>query len=185
MDEQDALKAATDAALKSPCAKSKRGVVIWGYQTGIYAAKPNAPPPGFHCDGSTTCRAACGKVAVHAEQAAILDCHRWGKPTRGLEMLHVKVVGGKAVPSGGPSCPDCSKLIVEAGFSGMWLYEDSPDGPTLVRYTADEFHTLTLKNCGLHPHAKEPECETSPPAHPSSLESVVRQDTEKTLLAGG
>ena len=29
-------------------------------------------------------------------------------------MLHVKVVDGQAVPSGPPSCVDCSKLILTA-----------------------------------------------------------------------
>jgi hypothetical protein len=75
-----------------------------------------------------------------------------------MEMLHVKVeqVNGVwvGVTSGGPSCPDCSKLILECGIAGMWLYEDSPEGPRLVRYTADEFHDLTLRNCGLHPYKK-------------------------------
>lgn len=165
MNEHDALKAATDAARMSPCAKSKRGVVVWTPASGVFSACHNAPPPGFRCDGSETCRASCSKVAVHAEQAAILDCHKYGKPVSRMEMLHVKVEKKDgtwvAVTSGGPSCPDCSKLIVESGIAGMWLYEDGPDGPRLVRYTAAEFHDLTLKNCGLHPYKKVPECSQS------------------------
>lgn len=177
LDENDALKVATDAACQSPCAKSKRGVVVWGPGTGVMAATYNAPPAGYRCDGSPACRASCRKVAVHAEQAAILDAHRWGKPVRGLEMLHVKVEGGKAVPSGGPSCPDCSKLIVAAGLSGMWLYEADPTSPSpkLRRYTADEFHRLTLENCKLHPFAEDPTCTS-----PSSSASAVAPVTAKT-----
>ena len=36
-----------------------------------------------------------------------------------------------------------------AGIAGMWLYVDGDDGPTLRRWTAADFHSETLKNCGL------------------------------------
>lgn len=73
-------------------------------------------------------------------------------------MLHTKVVfeGGQwvSVPGGPPSCPDCSKLILEAGIDGMWLVEERDGNTVLVRYTAAEFHDQTLRNCGLHPYKK-------------------------------
>ena len=118
----------------------------------------NHPPEPQHCDGSDSCRASCGKVAVHAEQAALLQCRDKGLPVRGAEMLHTKVtlVSGTwiGVFGGPPSCPDCSKLILEAGIDGMWLVEEREGKPTLVRYTAAEFHDQTLRNCGLHPYKK-------------------------------
>lgn len=155
MDEKGALAEAVRAGSFSPCAKSKRGVVIWSPIEGVVAWGWNAPPDGFRCDGSDECRASCGKVAVHAEQAALLACISKGVRARGLEMIHTKVVlvaGVWAGVFGGPpSCPDCSKLILEAGIAGMWLVEEREGRPTLVRYAADEFHRLTLQNCGLHP----------------------------------
>ena len=57
------------------------------------------------------------------------------------EMLHVQVVEDRIVPSGPPSCPQCSKLILESGIAGMWLLHD--DG--WKRYDAREFHELTLR----------------------------------------
>jgi len=150
MTENDALKHAIDAGRGSMCAKSKRGVVIFSRSAGIISAASNGPPPGFKCDGSDACKAGCGLVAVHAEQRAILDAHYFGKAVSRTEMLHVKVVDGKAVPSGGPSCVHCSKLILGANIEVMWLLEDVGGLPTLVRYTALDFHRATLKNCGLH-----------------------------------
>jgi hypothetical protein len=60
-------------------------------------------------------------------------------------MLHVKVVKGIATISGPPSCWQCSRLILEAGIAGMWLLHSEG----LHRYTAEEFHRLTLEHCKL------------------------------------
>lgn len=159
MDENTALQAATRAGGFSPCGKSKRGVVIWSTNDpSIIGFGWNHPPEPQYCDGSSSCRASCGKVAVHAEQAALLQCRDLGRVIRGAEMLHTKVVfeDGKwvSVPGGPPSCPDCSKLMLEAGIDGVWLVEERDGNSTLVRYTAVEFHHQTLQNCGLHPYKK-------------------------------
>ena len=152
MDQHEALKLARQVGARSPCAKSKRGVVVWTPHQ-VVATGFNAPPHGFSCEGSDACRAACGQVCVHAEQAAILAANPGGLD--GAEMLHVKVEatagGAWTVPGGGPSCVACSKLILEAGIAGMWLLEEREGKPTLVRYTADEFHAATLANLGLPP----------------------------------
>lgn len=159
MTPERALEEAVRVGASSPCAKSKRGVVI--FHPSIYlewsfvaAEGCNAPPSSFRCDGSDACRKACGRVCVHAEQAALLDLlsdvsHRSFDTIRDLEMLHVKVVEGKPVPSGGPSCIECSKLILASGLAAMWLLEDRGDGAKLYRYTALEFHEMTLKNLDL------------------------------------
>lgn len=118
----------------------------------------NHPPGRIACDGSESCRASCGKLAVHAEQDALLRCVASGLQVHGLEMLHTKValVDGLwvSVPGGPPSCSDCSKLILEAGIDGMWLMEKREGEARPVRYTASEFHEQTLRNCGLHPYKK-------------------------------
>ncbi len=151
MDHIEALSLATKIATGAGCAKSKRGVVIWSDE-GVLAAGSNSPPTGFICGGS--CGPQCNKVAVHAEQRALMNCLKRGKRVVGAEMLHVKVTQQEdgvwlATAGGPPSCVDCSKLILESGIAGMWLYEDRPEGPSLVRYTAQEFHEATLTNLGL------------------------------------
>lgn len=127
----------------SPCCKSKRGIVLVS-SSGIEAVACNAPPEGFSCTGTDFCKKNCNKLCVHAEEAALLD-HTGGGD---LEMIHVKTVNGELVPSGNPSCWQCSRAIVHAGVKGMWLYH--ADG--WKRYTANEFHRLTLQNCDLMEH---------------------------------
>lgn len=130
---------AIQTALHAECHKSKRGVVIKGINT--YWAN-NGPPQGFICTGNERCRLHCSKVAVHAEERAILKA---GLFTRGAEMIHIKVVDEEAVPSLLPSCWQCSRMIVESGISGMWLFHSEG----WFRYTAEEFHRETLRNCNM------------------------------------
>lgn len=60
-------------------------------------------------------------------------------------MLHVKVVEGIGVPSGLPSCWQCSREILVSGLSWFWLFHD--DG--LKKYSPVDFHEQTLRNVGL------------------------------------
>jgi hypothetical protein len=125
---------AIEASLNSPC-QSKRGVAVFSADD-LMVVGWNHKPRGFDCDGSAACKATCGRQAIHAEQMALMGN---GK-TSGCDMLHVKTVDGLLVPSGGPSCLECSKLILFCRISGMWLYHF--DG--WRRYEAAEFHRLTL-----------------------------------------
>lgn len=154
IDEYIAIAEAITEARKSPCSKSRRGVVIFHRglkgltSAGIHARGFNGPPPPMTCDGSVECKSACSKICIHAEASALIDLLGLAMdPARlsDLEMLHVKVVDGQAVASGPPSCWQCSRLILKAGISKMWLLHD--DG--LRSYTAQEFHALTLERCGL------------------------------------
>ena len=154
MNEHMALKSAIEHAIKSPCEKSKRGVAIFlressfSFGAGIYATGYNSPPEPMACDGSEECRSSCGKLCVHAEASALINLRgdRSGHSRLvGLEMIHVKVVDGVAVPSGPPSCWQCSRLILSAGIMEMWLLHE--DG--LKSYTSQEFHAITLRGCGL------------------------------------
>lgn len=134
----------------SPCAKSKRGVAIfYTVNSGLVSEGTNHPPRPFVCSGDQVCRAACGKLCVHAEAAALLNwssgLSRSLRSVDSFDMVHVKVVEGELVASGPPSCWQCSRLILEAGIKGMWLFHE--DG--WCRYEAEEFHQLTLEHCDL------------------------------------
>lgn len=136
------VKIAVEVAGWSPC-RSKRGVVLFA-GSNVIAQGFNRKPDGFECDGSAECKSTCRTEAVHAEQAALLNA---GQDARGREMLHVKAVDGRLVPSGGPSCVQCSKLAVEARVAGMWLYHDTG----WRRYPIAEFHRLSLQSCSASP----------------------------------
>lgn len=110
---------AVESANLSPC-RSKRGAAIFSGEN-LVSVGYNMKPRGFTCDGSEECKRNCRNDAIHAEQAAILHA----RSTYGCEMLHVKTVNGKLVPSGPPSCLQCSKLILGAGIAFMWLYHES------------------------------------------------------------
>lgn len=154
-------------ANKSGCAKSHRGVALYhaphlpkGWLEGrpwLPIAACNAPPWPFRCGRNNAhmpksyrdgvCPDHCSKLAVHAEQAVLIKAMKEGMPiNRVAVMVHVKTVGGKLVHSGGPSCWQCSKLMVEAGVLGIWLYHE--EGWTF--YNRTRFHRLTIEACGLN-----------------------------------
>jgi deoxycytidylate deaminase len=136
MEPPDAVvNAAIRASTLSPC-RSKRGAVVFD-DDGVMAVGYNHKPAGFECDGSAECKAHCRIEALHAEQHALVN----EAELVGSDMLHVKTVDGTLVPSGAPSCVECSKLILAAGIAGMWLYH--ADG--WRRYELPEFHSLSIK----------------------------------------
>lgn len=146
-NERWALERAIESARCSPCAKSKRGVVIWREGWPHYVTGFNSPPHPHQCDGSEACRSNCAKLCVHAEADALISLFGTNVPgPAGCDMLHVKVQQeGLAVASGEPSCWQCSRLILRARIRRVWLLQDQG----LRSYGAQEFHRLTLANCGL------------------------------------
>jgi len=121
----------------SPC-RSKRGVVVF-IGDDVVSHGHNKKPAGFDCDGSEECKATCRAEAVHAEQMALLTAgysRAWC-----ADLLHVKTVDGRLVPSGGPSCVQCSKLAAYCGVAGVWLYHDAG----WRRYPIADFHRLSLE----------------------------------------
>lgn len=131
------IQAAISASLKSPC-RSKRGVVIFRHHR-VESTGFNYKPLPFECDSSERCKETCGEEAVHAEEAALLN--GMGVELYGADLLHVKTVNGKLVPSGGPSCVKCSRLILHCMLKHVWLYHE--DG--WRSYEAVEFHRLSLE----------------------------------------
>lgn len=153
-----AVEIAIEEARKSPCAKSKRGAVAFsddGSRAGrlLFGVGCNGPALGG-CDGSEACKASCGKRCVHAEARAIR-----GAAGATCDVVHVKIdERGELAAGGGPSCWQCSRDILDAGISGVWLYErhGGNDGELFLvvdrwrYYTAAEFHRLTMAACGIH-----------------------------------
>ena len=119
-----AIAAAERQAQRSPCTKSKRGVVLFMPDPKAGITRPpnvlgvgfNGPPPGFDCAHDEH----CGKLCVHAEIRAMR-----GVTEPGLDMVHVKIgADGHVVAGGPPSCWQCSREIVDSGIvSNVWLYE--------------------------------------------------------------
>src|SRR3989338_6412369 len=63
-----------------------------------------------------------------------------GKNIEGTRMYHVKVKNDEIKYSGGPSCVQCSKLVLETGIKNFVLKHRG--GYEL--YEAEEFHELSL-----------------------------------------
>lgn len=136
---QHIIDFAIQASFNIPCL-SRRGAAIFNGEN-LVSVGWNHQPRGFKCTADDKCKKTCGRDAVHAEQAALIGVGN----VRGYEMLHVKTVDGQLVPSMAPSCLQCSKLIIEAGLSGMWLYHEY--GWRL--YSPVEFHWMSGAQQGL------------------------------------
>lgn len=136
---QHIVDLAVEVSCQSPC-RSKRGVVVF-HDDHVVSNGYNFKPRGFDCDGSDACKAACRREAIHAEQMALLSFSAaFGRSSR--DLLHVKTVDGRLVASGGPSCVECSKLILACGIAGVWLFHENG----WRRYDAAEFHRLSLES---------------------------------------
>ena len=158
---EEARTAAIAAAVSSPCQKSRRGAALWHPHTAALWSASNTPAVG-RCDGSEDCRRDCPRICLHAEQQVLIKAGRAnGRGPQGAELLHVKVVptptsnkleatlgveGFKLVPSGPPSCAECSKLLLAAGVAGVWLFHEKG----WRRYEAADFHHQTIDNLELH-----------------------------------
>lgn len=174
----DLVRYAVHVGNKSPCAKSKRGVVAftsdsWTSQPFVIVGEGfNGPPRGFTCGGDDACRASCAKYCVHAELRALWSAHDAftfaGHATnKAVHLVHVKVVEGELVAGGGPSCWQCSRQLLDMGAAGIWLFEapmqnvaehggmhppiaEVQMGPGRWRYyDALGFHARTLDACGI------------------------------------
>lgn len=165
------VRDAVAEAARSPCAKSRRGAIVYEPGTGIIRGRGfNGPPAPLACTGSEFCKVHCGKLCEHAEGRAVRDA--WHRDIgRRLDLVHVKTVAGALVAGGPPECWQCSRVILEVGFiSRVWLYQTpesihaTPDDrlPSRVRglverdawvaYSPHDFHWLTRRNARLLEH---------------------------------
>lgn len=127
-----ALESAVELGGQSPCAKSKRAVVvIWlgpdGQTPMEIGYGYNRPPYGIGCDGSPACRASCGARCLHAEGIA-LAVFQMSKTSAvdpaDCELVHVKIDEYGQVTAGkGPCCVPCAIQVLDAGIGGVWLYQ--------------------------------------------------------------
>lgn len=153
------IEVAELTARKSPCAKSKRGVVIFkdryldGSDVTTVAVGFNGPPHPIVCLENQDCARDCGKRCVHAEMRALRDMPRSGGQ---FVMLHVKIGDdGLVTGGGGPSCWQCSREILDFKIiHGVWLYQlddgQPPGGAARWRYwEAAEFHRETCLALGI------------------------------------
>jgi len=138
-----AVAAAAKAEREKRCQKSTRGVAVYSLIDDWTVVGTNGPPGPFRCTGTDACRASCRHVAVHAETRAIFSAVRAGLYPS--ELVHVKVAGGVLVPSGRPSCVECSKLIMDTSIMGVWLYHEKG----WRCYTPLEFHKRSLEYHGF------------------------------------
>lgn len=127
------------AASNSTC-RSQRGAVAFNGRENepreLVAVGFNQKPDGS-CDGSEACKANCRREAVHAEQALLAS----GADLTGADVIHVKAIARALAVSGGPSCVECSKILMLAGVAAVWLYH--VEG--WRRYPIAEFHALSLE----------------------------------------
>lgn len=166
---QHVIDKALEVAIWSPCAKSKRGVVVWDPVTGTIRGDGfNGPPEGFTCPGREACRGTCSLRCVHAEMRALEDATAYRATYTAnfdrvglFDLLHVELApDGGVVPCDGPRCAQCSKHIVDAGFvGGVWLYvntpplmrEAHPQATMWLRYSVKAFHKFSLVANGARP----------------------------------
>lgn len=145
------VEAAVKVAASSPCVKSKRGAAIYEVdQEHVLSTGFNGPPMGGPCLGNEACFKQCNKYCVHAEAAAIqaLSClqeyeHNYDSPKY---LVHAKVVDGKLVAGGPPSCWACANLILDCEyFIFVWLFEDLWEGPKWTCWDDESFYRATLR----------------------------------------
>jgi len=134
------IKLAAEETKNSRCSKSNRGVVIVKDDITLLGKGTNNPPGKVECL-TERCYEICNEYAVHAEQNAIIEALRNGKNIEGTRMYHVKVKNDEIKYSGGPSCVQCSKLVLETGIKNFVLKHRGGYG----LYEAEEFHELSLQ----------------------------------------
>lgn len=147
--KKEIIDRALKAAAKSPCQKSKRGCVAMA----IYEGRQISIGEGFNgspdgtCDGSDQCKATCNKRCIHAEVRAMNDAEIGQDFHLDYSIVHVKLGDdGKLAESGGPSCWQCSREVLERGVSGVWLYHSTG----WKFYPARDFFDLTADECGIY-----------------------------------
>ena len=133
------FKECEQEARKSRCQKSQRGVVI--VNDGIILGRAsNNPPLELLCEPEK-CHDICNEYCIHAEDRAIHEANAQGLDLKGSRLYHLKIKEGAVRSSRNPSCPNCSKWILESGIAEVVLKHEIRHS----LYDAKEFHELSLE----------------------------------------
>lgn len=141
-DAERFLEFAIEAAQKSKCRKSQRGVVIvregWVITSGYN--KPLLEELCEPCLRDTVHDNSRVELCkgIHAEQMAIINARDYS--LKDTTMFHIKLKNGVPVPSENPSCTVCSRMIAYAGMEFvLWQKEG------YMMYMPEEFNNEGFK----------------------------------------
>lgn len=172
---QEMIAIAIREAKQSPCAKVKRGAVVFDARPGALkfsgpvSRAYNGPPPPIVCDGSLECARTCSMRCAHAEGRAVrLLVEALGGTAHSREhekhydILHVKLdFEGRLAASGPPRCWQCARDILDVELGGVWMFETDPmpvgvrslsfvmRSASWKRYTALDFYKTTAISAGI------------------------------------
>lgn len=129
-----AISLAVAAAARSPCAKSRRGSVIFDDETLVSIGVGfNGPPSPLRCTANDACRQNCREHCEHAETRSLFQAlprqSEFKSRHPRINLVHTKVdATGKLVAGGGPSCHRCSRTLLDTRFVDyVWLYQAIPE----------------------------------------------------------
>lgn len=137
------LSLAAIEAAHSNCKKTKRGAVIVSDPFLISSGYNYSVDPQSCCLRKDIQRGMRSELcnAIHAEQKAIDDALLQNQDIKGARLYHVEVKDKVMVYSGPPSCPICSKAILDHKLRDVVLWQKQG----YVIYPALEFHRLSIE----------------------------------------
>ena len=153
------IEVAIGQARRSPCQKSKRGVVIFK-DGNILGTGFNEPVNPNNCIPEI-CLSVCSLYTIHAERKALQNALASGHELTAASVLHIKLSQAFFVPEVGEviraeasddlSCDDCSgymqRLSQKMPLKEFILYQSRG----YIAYGIEEFHNLTLAYLRVHP----------------------------------
>ena len=149
------LQATVREAIAGPCRKSRRGALLLA--DNMLEIGVNRRADGRACTGSAACRASCAQICNHAEEAAVIGAMRRRARLENVHVLHV-AIGEDDKPRSdkiAPSCITCSRLMLAAGVSVVWLWGLTGARHEWCPWPMRDFHEATLRTCGADVRATE------------------------------
>ena len=177
------LQAFVREAIAGPCRKSRRGALLLA--DNMLEVGVNRRADGRPCTGSAECRAACAQICNHAEEAAVVAAMRRRARLENVHVLHV-AIGEDDKPRSDkitPSCITCSRLMLAAGVSVVWLWGLTGARHEWCPWPIRDFHEATLRNCGLPGADAEVGYSTADGARPGARGFVKRHAQHPGLRA--
>lgn len=147
------IDVAIDEARRSPCAKSKRGAVVFkdGQILGRDHNHPNIP----HTCVPDVCMNYCSFYTTHAERGACQDGIFRGNNLDGASILHMKIKNGLVKPVEKAECLDCSSYLMKLRSSGIYIVElilmhtDDKNQVIFKGHSIDEFFQNSISTLNL------------------------------------